>query len=319
MFAKLREILPGFSDTRSSLQKAVDWVKKHRIDNSGIAVHHKTNTVTQEVTGYLIPSLYNAGEKGFAYELAKWEATVQQPDGSFLAPDNVPYTFDTAQVMRGFLAVLDDMPQLEGNLRRACDYVISQIDEKGEVHTPSYDTWKLPDGSKFSTYCHLYVLPPLLQAGKKLGESRYGEAVQRGLNCYKQKPDLTEFKSELGTLSHIFGYMMEALVDLGEMELAKKGLAQAASLQKANGAVPAYPGVNWVCSTGIAQLAIAWWKIGDVERAEKAFRFLKTIQNASGGFYGGYGEGAQYFPIEEISWANKYFIDLYLLMRDRNG
>jgi malonyl-CoA O-methyltransferase len=315
VFAKLRERLPGFSDTRSSLQKAIDWVKKHRIENSGIVVHHKTNNVTPEVTGYLIPSMYNAGEKEFAYELAKWEASVQQPNGSFLAPDGVPYTFDTAQVIRGFLAVLNDMPQIETNLRRACDYIESQIDGKGEIHTPSYGTWKLSDGSIFSQYCHLYVLPPLQEAGKQLGEPKYEEAVRRGLNYFKQQPDLTEFKSEMGTISHIYGYMMEALVELGETELARKGIAKAMAIQREDGAIPAYPGVDWICSTGIAQLAIACHNLGEVKAASKALGYLKKIQNPSGGFFGSYGSGAKYFPKEEISWACKYFIDLHLLTR----
>ena len=53
-------------DKRSSLQKAVDWIKNHRIPNSGIVVHHKTKTVTPEVTGYIIESLYHVGEKELA-------------------------------------------------------------------------------------------------------------------------------------------------------------------------------------------------------------------------------------------------------------
>ncbi len=112
---------------------------------------------------------------------------------------------------------------------------------------------------------------------------------------------------------------MEALVDLGETGLARKGLDQALRLQKSDGSVPAYPGVSWVCSTGLAQLGIAWYKIGQKEPAEKALRYLEKIQNTSGGFYGGYGVGVQYFEGKEISWANKYFIDLYLLVRGKNG
>jgi malonyl-CoA O-methyltransferase len=294
-------------------EKAIAWVKTHRIPGAGVPPHHKMNVAGQEGTGYLIPTLYNWGEKELARDFARWEASVQRPDGSFTAPDGVPYTFDTAQVIRGFLAVLDDMPELEDNLTRACEYVESHIASNGEVLTPSYDTWKFSDGSMLSEYGNLYVLPPLLKAGQKLAKARYMEAAHRGIHYFRQKVDLVEFKSELSTISHYFGYMMEALVDLGEIDLAKKGLESVAAIQKKNGAIPAYPGVDWVCSPGMAQLAIAWYKLGDKDPANRAMAYLERLQNPSGGFYGSYGKGAVYFPKEEISWAVKFFLDACLL------
>jgi malonyl-CoA O-methyltransferase len=132
---------------------------------------------------------------------------------------------------------------------------------------------------------------------------------------YKSRPDLVEFKPELGTLSHIFGYMMEALADLGETDLARKGLAQATAIQKQDGSIPAYPGVDWICPTGIAQIGIAWAKIGEYERAKRSLAYLEKIQNPSGGFYGSFGKGAQYLAGKEVSWAVKFFIDLHLLMK----
>lgn len=314
----IKDRIKQFTGKHTSLRKAIDWVKNNRIFDSGIVVHHKTKNVTPEVTGYLITSLYNAGEKELARDLTRWEMMVQQPDGSFMAPDNISYTFDTAQVVRGFLSVLNDMPEVESHIRRACDFVVSQIDGRGEVHTPSYKSWKQPGGYVLSKYCNLFVLEPLLVAGKRLNENKYVESSQKALSFYKNQSDLIEFKSNIGTLSHIFGYMLEALADLGEHELVKQGMKQVAAIQKKNGAIPAFPGVEWVCSTGMAQLGLAWYKIGETQKAEEILNYLERIQNASGGFYGGYGKGAEYFPDKEISWANKFFIDLYLLVRGKD-
>lgn len=305
--------VPELLATTSALERAVGWVKRNRVAGGGIAVHHKSQIATQEVTGYLIPTLVNAGEEDLGVELALWEASVQRPDGSLAAPDNVPYTFDTAQVIRGFLAVLDRAPQLEPNLRRACDYVAKQIGGNGKVNSPALEMWKLPDGNVLTDYCNLYVLPPLIEAGRRLGKARYLEAAQRSLDYFRQKPDLVEFKSESGTFSHMFGYMMEALVDLGELELARKGLAQAQRIQLPDGSIPAYPGATWTCSTGMAQLAIAWLKFGLDEPALKTLAYLETIQHPSGGFFGSYGPGAIYFTGQEISWGVKFFIDAKLL------
>jgi malonyl-CoA O-methyltransferase len=307
------------ADAASPLQRAIGWVRNNQAPGGGIRVHHRTTAATQEVTGYLIPTLMNAGQEALAIELAMWEASMQQPDGSLAAPDGVPYTFDTAQVVRGFLAVLDRVPQLEANLRRACDYVLTRIGPDGRVTSPSLDMWKLTDGSILTDYCNLYVLPPLVDAGHRLGELKYVDGAQRGLDYFRSRPDLVTFKPQSGTFSHMFGYMMEALVDLGETELAGKGLAQAEAIQLADGSIPAYPGATWLCSTGMAQLAIAWLKSGRPEPALKALDYLERIQHASGGWFGSYGTGAIYFTKEEISWGVKFFIDAELLAERHRG
>ena len=300
---------------KPSAAKAIQWVKDHRLPGNGVMTNHKLSVASQEVTGYLIETLFHVGEKELAKDLARWEASVQRADGAFSAPDGTPYTFDTAQVIRGFLAVVDDMPEIEGNLRKACDYVAGQITADGRVTTPSYAMWQVSSGDQFSPYTDLYVLPPLVAAAKKLSEPRYEEAARRALDAFKQKPDLVEFKPNIGTLSHIFGYMMEALVDLGEGDLARKGLRQAAAIQKRNGAIPAFPGVEWICSPGMAQLALAWYKLGEYEPADRAVAYLESIQLPSGGFYGSYGSGAQYLPAEEISWGPKFFLDCFIVTK----
>ena len=298
---------------KECVKKAIQWVKNNRVPNSGVKANSKAETVTPEVTGYLIDSLYRTGEKEFAIDLGRWELSVQKPNGAFGAPDGVPYTFDTAQVARGFLTLMDDKPEFEQPLRRACDYIDKMIAPDGSVTHETYDMWYLPDGTVLSEYGNLYVLPPMLQVGKKLNEPRYITAAKRGMDYFRKKPDLVEFKSELAMLSHYFGYMMEALVDLGEIELAKKGLKQALAVQEKDGSIPAFPGSRWVCSTGLAQLAIAWYKLGERKLADKTLDYMMRLQNPSGGFYGGYGKGAKYFPDAEIPWAVKFFLDAVML------
>ena len=75
----------------------------------------------------------------------------------------------------------------------------------------------------------------------------------------------------------MFGYMMEALVDLGELELARRASHKPEPIQRADGSIPAYPGATWICSTGMAQLAIAWLKFGDPEPALRAISYLEQL------------------------------------------
>ena len=63
----------------------------------------------------------------------------------------------------------------------------------------------------------------------------------------------------------------------------------------------------------MAQLAIALFKLGHPEPAQKAVTYLERMQHRSGGFFGSYGKGAIYFTKEEISWGVKFFIDAELL------
>ena len=92
-------------------------------------------------------------------------------------------------------------------------------------------------------------------------------------------------------------------------------VSDVARVQRRDGSIPAYPDVEWVCSTGMAQYAIVWYVLGERERADRAMAFLEKIQNPSGGFFGSYGKGAKYIAGGEISWANKYFLDAWRLKR----
>ena len=106
---------------------------------------------------------------------------------------------------------------------------------------------------------------------------------------------------------------MEALCELGELDLAARGMADVEGCQRGDGSIPAYPDVDWVCSTGMAQYALVWYMLGKRRPADLALRYLEKIQNRSGGFFGSYGKGAKYIPKAEISWAVKYLLDAHRL------
>lgn len=292
-----------------SYERAMDWLKQNMIDNQSIIVHTKEKVPYPEVTGYFIPTLYNWGEIELARNCTRWLLSIQHADGAFPAPDGIPYTFDTGQVMRGLCAALNDMNDIEIPLRKACDWTLTQIESNGRLTTPSTELWT----DIASDLIHTYVLPPLMQAGKLLGVKEYEEAAQQVLNYYKQQEALVPFNR----LSHFHAYTMEALCELGELELARQGMAEVERCQRSDGSIPAYPDVDWVCSTGMAQYAIVWYSLDQPALADKAITYLETIQNKSGGFNGSYGKGAQYISGAEISWGVKYFLDAYHLKNAR--
>ena len=296
---------------KPSHERAMDWFKDNMVPGQGIIVHTKQPVPYPEVTGYFIPTLYNWGEKELARTCTKWLMSIQLADGAFPAPDGVPYTFDTAQIMRGLCAALGDVDGAEDSLRRASDWMLTQVDASGRLMTPSTELWT----DIASDLIHTYALPPLAEAGRLLGVKEYEDAAKFVLEHYKQREDLVPFNR----LSHFHAYAMEALCEMGEFDLARQGMADVARVQRSDGSIPAYPDVEWVCSTGMAQYAIVWYTLGDKERADRSMAYLEKIQNKSGGFFGSYGKGAKYISGGEISWGVKYFLDAWLLKMRAEG
>jgi len=294
----------GIGHRTDSIDKAILWLRRNRLNHEGITVSSRQRVPYPEVTGYTIPTLYEWGEKELARDLTLWLLKEQNEDGSFSAPDGTPYTFDTGQAVRGFLAALYDLPRVEKALTRACDWILAQVRQDGRLACPSTANSKWPD---HDDRIHLYVLPLLVEAGLRLNKPEYIAASHRVLRYYKHRQGLLEFNM----LSHFHAYVMEALVDLGEIDLARAGMEPIATLQRKDGSVPAYNNVSWVCPTGVAQYAVVWYKLGMRERADKALRYLEKIQRRNGGFRGSHGKGAKYFPKEEISWAVKFFLDAH--------
>lgn len=310
----LKKIIFKALRKKTLLKKVVlakKWLYKYSISNQGIAVNSTDDQVPYpEVTGYFIPTILELGEKELATNYAKWLISIQNKDGSWNSPDApTPYTFDTGQILKGLVSLLPYYPEFIGPIIKGCDWIIKQQKNSGQITTPDTSSWSLPNGSLVPEAIHLYCLSPIKEMAKKYNISEYDEAVKKALDYYKSDPNLIDFN----TLSHFHAYILEALVDLGEKDLAKKGMEKVALLQQKNGLIPAYNNVKWVCSTGLIQYAVIWYKLGDADRADKAFDYACRLQNKSGGFFGSYGKGANYFPTAEIAWAVKYFFDAYML------
>jgi malonyl-CoA O-methyltransferase len=286
---------------KNSIDAALSWFRSHRIGEQGVIVHTRNPRPYPEVTGYFVPTLYEWQEDELARSCLRWLLTVQLRDGAFPASDGVAYTFDTAQVMRGLNAGMQRGEPVEQALRRAAHWLLGQMTESGRLGTPSTELW----GDIANDLIHIYAVPPLIRAGELLSEPRFVEAGRRIQAYYTGQAALVPFNR----LSHFHAYAMEALCELGELERARRGMSDVEKVQRRDGSIPAYPDVEWVCSTGIAQYAVVWYRLGNRERADRALQYLERIQNPSGGFNGSYGKGAKYIAGAEISWAVKYFLD----------
>lgn len=288
-------------------EAALDWIIMHRLPESGIVVDNRLGKPYPEVTGYIIPTLLDCGETDLAAELTRWLLRIQRIDGGFDGPDEEgeSYLFDTGQAMRGLVSQLDAVSEAERGLRRAADWMVGSVADDGVLRPMENSVWYRRYGDHICEDIHLYTLSPLLEAGRKLGVQAYIDCVERSLEYYTRKPDLLRFRY----LTHFYGYVLEALVDLGRGDLARRGLEDILNSQRPDGSIPGVPGASWICSPGTAQLAIVGYKLGLLDFGNAALNYLQTLQLPSGGFFGGYGSGATYAPNAELSWASKYFLD----------
>jgi len=308
-----RERLKKPLDEHSVYEKAIRWVKRNTIGGEGILNNTGLPKSYPEVTGYFIPTLLRWGNQVEAVEYAKWLCKIQKEDGSWYDTENSsPYIFDSAQVLKGLLSIRNILPEVEPHIILGCEWILSRMDESGRLLTPDKSAWG--NGvAACDEIVHLYCLSPLMEAAGFLDRPEYKERALRALEYYKTVYRDKIMNFEL--LSHFHAYVMEALLDLGETELAREAMSGLSVYQRDSGAFPAYPNVDWVCSTGMFQLASVWYRLGETERADRLFSYACKLQNASGGWNGSYPseekpeEDGTYFPHSEISWAVKFFLD----------
>ncbi len=281
-----------------SVTRALAWVRGHEAWRGGIRVHSSRRDPYPEVTGYLVPTLLDYGEMDLAARCVRWLVRIQRPDGAYLGPDGLPYVFDTGQALRGLLAA-SRPPEARQASRRAADYLVAQLVEQGRGGFGKRYKERIPET------IHLYALPPLYKAAKVFREERYREGAARCLEFYQGHEELLR----LGDLTHFIGYELEGLIDMGRAAAARPTLDLLAQRQMPDGGVSAREDVSWVCTPGMAQLALCWFKIGMPEPANRAMRWLEAHQERSGGFRGSYGPGATYFPDVELPWAVKFYLD----------
>lgn len=307
-----RKKIENRPDNIAVYKKAIQWIHDNTIENEGIICNSNLKKSYPEVTGYYIPTLLRWGYRDLAMQYARWLLSVQKEDGSWYDTENkAPYVFDTAQILKGLLAIREIMPEVDRAIIQGCDWVLSNMQSGGRLTTPDKTAWG--NGRICTELIHLYCLSPLVDAGRIFEREDYIEKANLILKYYKEN-HYTEI-IDFSCLSHFYAYVMEALLDMGEEELAIECMKKVSLLQNKEGMVPAYKDVNWVCSTGLFQFALVWFRLGDIEKGNAAFSYACKLQNDSGGWFGSYTianekkEVNDYFPYGEISWANKYFLD----------
>jgi len=298
-------------------KKAQQWILRYSVKGEGIVNNSDLLKSYPEVSGYFIPTLMRWGFRDLALTYARWLCSIQHTSGAWYDTEGKePYVFDTAQILKGLLAVRDELDGADEAIRKGADWILSNVEESGRLTTPSQRAWG--EEGVCSELIHLYCLTPLLKVAEVLGDAKYRTAAEKVADYYTSQHGAKI--QEFGFLSHFYAYVMEALYDLGRKDMIAQPMEHLAQILDKKGFVPAYQDVNWVCSTAMFQLAVVWFKMGDLSHGNKALAYGAKLQNESGGWYGSYPttncpkaadrkEYPDYFVSSEISWAVKYFLD----------
>ena len=157
-----------------------------------------------------------------------------------------------------------------------------------------------------------------MEAAKILNRPDYEEKANKVLdyNIKNYRDRIINFT----LFSHFYAYVIEGLIDCGRIKIAKEAMRNFEKYRRKDGSVYAWNNAGWTCSTASFQFSIIWYKLGEVEKANKTYEYACSLQNETGGWYGSYVHSPKdyidiafkrrlYEKKQEISWAVKFFID----------
>ncbi len=305
-----------------------------------------------ETTGYIIPTFILAAEVLARPELndrarraADWLCSIQRPDGGWqggrVGEDRPSIVFNTAQVIRGMLAIYAqwNAPAHLASARMAGDWIVSVQEQDG--------SWARHNFLGASRVYDSYVDAPLLHLSELTGDLGYRRAAVLNLewvlscqqpNGWFAHADNT-IKHNDRPITHTIAYTLDGLLeaygytkDERYLWAAKKAAdALLVRFQKEGRTAGRYDG-RWRGSessitTGCAQLAIVWSRLARITGEERysqgtsaMVQWLMAVQRLSdvgpsgalGGVTGSYPLWGRYEKFAFPNWAQKYFADALL-------
>jgi hypothetical protein len=345
------------SSVTSVVNNAVSWLMRAQDANSPGGVSYYYSVASQawstqeypEVTGYIIPTFYDAANattdttlaadlRSRAQQMADWEVSIQGTKGSW------QYVFDTGQVIEGLVRAYQETSNLQylNAAIRAGDWLVS-------VQSPD-GSWPNKDAGSFAHSYHARVSRNLLLLWQATGTAAYYDAAVSNLNWVvsQQQPngwfanDGIDFPSENDSpLTHTIAYTMEGLLDSGVIlnnptyiNAAQLTANALLGLQTTSGSLSGgsyysdwTPATTSQCLTGSAQTALVWLKLYKytlnqgapdsryLNAAVKMNQYLVRVQGNSsnpginGGLAGSDPVGGSYKPDLVLAWAAKFFVD----------
>jgi hypothetical protein len=308
-----------------------------------------------ETTGYIIETALDyarrTGEHGWeqrARSMAHWLLDQRLPDGSIYGGDTgvkvrAPAIFNTGMVLHGWLRILalEDDADIRSATVRAVEFLVDSMDEDGGWRR---NLSRLTRGS-IHTY-NSRVAWAVAVAGRQLDRPDWIDRACRNVTwALGQRNDVgwlnhNDLTDDSRPLTHTIAYALRGILETALLveredwiDAVRASCEPMLGLQREDGSMPGRlhpdwsPAVDWVCLTGVVQLAAVWLKLAAVdgdarfrEAAVRANRYVMSTQQLDaanpgirGGVAGSFPVWGGYLTRAYPNWAPKFLADSLML------
>jgi rhamnogalacturonyl hydrolase YesR len=342
-------------DSGAVLNSVVQWILDAQQSDGGIPAYYSLLTGYSEsypeVTGYIIPTLYNFARETAhgpaaiqsAERATQWLISLQLPGGAFPGglhgTETHPSIFNTGQILQGLVRA--DMETERANIRRSAiaagDWLVSMQRSDG--------AWAGPGAYQNSAHSYYSMVAwALAELSERTGNPRYGAAAEKNLEWVLSHfhpsgwVDGINLKGHPSYL-HFIAYVLQGVLECAILRRRDDAIEQVAKaawvlLRKfetnkylAGAYEPDFKaGQSFTCLTGNAQMSCVWLRLFEMtddlrylNAALKMNEMLKQLiptrgrKGIAGGVSGSYPIWGRYQPMRYISWGCKFFADALLL------
>jgi hypothetical protein len=346
--------------TDEALRSVIAWIRGAQRPDGGIAAYYSLLSgyaeSYPEVTGYLIPTLYEFGQLTgdenalrMAEKATRWLLLLQLPSGAFPGgfhgAQNGPSVFNTGQVLHGLLRAYAETgnPDILRSATTAGDWLAEQQREDG--------AWA--GLAAYQQAQHTYysmVAWALGLLGRAGGNERHARAAERNLDWVLPQFRLSGWVDGINlrgypTFLHFIAYVIQGVLECGIL-LRRNDAVEAASrsawvllrrFETHKRLAGAYAedfkvGEAFACLTGNAQMSCVWLRLFEttgelryLNAGLKMNEMLKQVLPARGrrgvvgGVAGSYPAWGPYQPMRYISWGCKFMADALMLEQKLMG
>lgn len=264
--------------------RTLAWLHNHELETGGIEAWNDYGKAYPEVTGYLIPSMFQHGAYDLALRCADWLVSIQQGNGGFLGLDGEFHVFDTAACFEGLWAAYQET--------RGVKYLDAAL--KAQKYIEGCET---SEGYLKRSHTDRVTKLYTMRASGVIG-SKSGADYWRGVEWYENGKQR----------AHYLAYACEGYLRLHEKKTVEIWLERMKLAIRPDGFMPyhviAKGGGEGSDTTATLQWAILYHKFGMKSYAQLLRNAAETVIQDNGGLWHDLTDH------REIAWAAKYYLDL---------